>query len=159
AVRRHEGDGRGPARAGRDRARVLHRGQGRVRGLHRPGAQGQPVLRALSAAALAVLSIAIAAAADAPDRGSIVVTPGDESTVTLRDWSLSYEYALYRQGTSPMSAPAARKQAADLYVGKKAVPVAGQTLEIAYDGTRVKEMTLRGADGKKTVLKVEAPAR
>ena len=117
-----------------------------------------PAVRTLRLA-LAALSLAAAAGADAPDRGSIVVTLGDASTVTLRDWSLSYEYALYRQGTSPMAAPTARKKSSELFVGKKALPVAGQTLDIAYEGTRVKDITLRGADGRKSTLKVEAPAR
>jgi hypothetical protein len=97
--------------------------------------------------------------ADAPDRGSIVVTLGDGTTVPLRNWSLSYEYALYRQGTSPMSAPAARTEAADLFVGKRTLPTAGQTLSIAYEGTRPKDMTLAGSDGRKSTLKIEPPAR
>jgi hypothetical protein len=108
---------------------------------------------------VAALAAAVAARADAPDRGSILVTLGDGTTVPLRNWSLSYEYALYRQGTSPMGAPTARKEAADLFVGKRALPTAGQTLTIAYEGSRVKEITLAGADARKNTFKVEAPAR
>jgi len=110
-------------------------------------------------AAAVSVTVAAVAAADAPDRGSIVVTLADGTSVPLRNWSLSYEYSVYRPGTSPMGAPTARKEAADLFVGKRALPTAGQTLTIAYDGPRVKEITLAGADARKNTLKVEPPAR
>ena len=115
------------------------------------------------------------AGADSPaDRGTVVVTTEDGSTVPLHNWSLSYEYGLAKAGTSPLFAPTARKAAWELYVGKKPFPVAGQVLTIAYAETMrstesdtgvttvkvktPKELTLTGADGKKT-FKIEAPAR
>ena len=63
---------------------------------------------------LAVLLLACAVpagtAADAPaDRGSVVVTTEDGSSVPLHNWSLSYEYGLAKAGTSPLFAPTARK--------------------------------------------------
>jgi hypothetical protein len=132
-----------------------------------------------AAASLAVIVLAGAGlvwAADAPaDRGSVVVTTEDGSIVPLHNWSLSYEYGLAKPGTSPLFAPTARKAAWDLYVGKKAVPTTGQVLTIAYletmrsteSDTGVKtekiktprELTMTGADGRKTTFKVEAPAR
>jgi hypothetical protein len=133
-----------------------------------------------AAASLAVIVLAGAGpawtAADAPpDRGSVVVTTEDGSIVPLHNWSLSYEYGLAKAGTSPLFAPTARKTAWDFYVGKKALPTTGQVLTIAYSETmrstesdtgikteRVKtprELTLTGADGRKTTYKVEAPAR
>jgi hypothetical protein len=132
-----------------------------------------------SAASLALLLLACAgtafSAADAPvDRGSVVVTTEDGSVVPLHNWSLSYEYGVAKPGTSPLFAPTARKAAWDVYVGKKALPTAGQVLTIAYAETmrstesdtgvttvRIKtpkELTLAGADGRKT-FKVEPPAR
>ena len=129
---------------------------------------------------LAVLLLACAVpagtAADAPpDRGSVVVTTEDGSSVPLHNWSLSYEYGLAKAGTSPLFAPTARKAAWELFVGKKAVPTTGQILTIAYSetmrstesdtGVRTekiktpKELTLTGADGRKTTFKVEPPAR
>ena len=118
---------------------------------------------------------AFPAAADSPaDRGTVVVTTEDGSTVPLHNWSLSYEYGLAKAGTSPLFAPTARKAAWELYVGKKPFPVAGQVLTITYLETMrstesdtgvttvkvktPKELTLTGADGKKA-FKVEAPSR
>jgi hypothetical protein len=134
-----------------------------------------------SAGALAILLLATvgaapSASADAPpDRGTVVVTTEDGSTVPLHNWSLSYEYGVAKPGTSPLFAPTARKVAWELYVGKKALPTTGQVLTVAYTETmrstesdtgvkteRVKtprELTLSGADGRKTVFKIEAPAR
>ena len=133
-----------------------------------------------TAATLALLLLASAGAApagtaDAPaDRGTVVVTTEDGSSVPLHNWSLSYEYGLAKAGTSPLFAPTARKAAWELYVAKKAVPTTGQVLTITYSetmrstesdtGVRTekiktpKELTLTGADGRKT-FKVEAPAR
>lgn len=127
------------------------------------------------AAILLAGAASVAATADAPaDRGTIVVTTEDGSIVPLHNWSLWYEYGLAKAGTSPLFAPTARKAAWELYVGKKAYPVAGQVLTIAYtesmrsteSDTGVKtekiktprELTLAGSDGSKT-LKIEAPAR
>jgi hypothetical protein len=117
-----------------------------------------------------------AAVADAPpDQGTIVVTLDDGTTVPLRNWTLSYEYGMAKAGVSPLFAPTARKAASELYVGKKTLPVIGQALSIAYTesmrstesdtGVRTekiktpRELTLAGADGRKTTLKIEAPAR
>jgi hypothetical protein len=126
--------------------------------------------------AFVLLASAVSASpADAPsDRGTVVVTTEDGSIVPLHNWSLSYEYGLAKPGTSPLFAPTARKAAWELYVGKKPFPVVGQVLTIAYAETMrstesdtgvttvkvktPKELTLTGADGKKT-FKVEAPAR
>ena len=63
------------------------------------------------------------------------MTTEDGSIVPLHNWSLSYEYGLAKPGTSPLFAPTARKTAWELYVGKKAYPIAGQVLTIAYAET------------------------
>ncbi len=130
-----------------------------------------PVL--LAAASIGVTAAAVRA--DAPSSGTIIVTVDDGTTVPLRNWTLSYEYGVAKQGVSPLFAPTSRKETAELYVGKKALPTAGQTLTVNYaeetrtvdtdSGTRTekvkvaREITLAGADGKKTTLKVEPPAR
>jgi len=131
--------------------------------------------RAASLALLLLARLGSAGTADAPaDRGTVVVTTEDGSSVPLHNWSLSYEYGLAKAGTSPLFAPTARKTAWELYVAKKALPTTGQVLTITYSetmrstesdtGVRTekiktpKELTLTGADGRKT-FKVEAPAR
>jgi hypothetical protein len=131
---------------------------------------------ALAVFSLALASVSAGAALDAPsNQGTIVVTLDDGSTVPLQKWTLSYEYGMAKAGVSPLFAPTARKTASELYVGKKALPVAGQTLGIAYTesmrstesdtGVRTekikipRELTLAGADGKKTTLKLEPPVR
>jgi len=131
--------------------------------------------RAASLALLLLARLGSAGTADAPaDRGTVVVTTEDGSSVPLHNWSLSYEYGLAKAGTSPLFAPTARKTAWELYVAKKALPTTGQVLTITYSetmrstesdtGVRTekiktpKELTLTGADGRKT-FKVEAPVR
>jgi hypothetical protein len=125
---------------------------------------------------LAAASVSGAAALDAPsNQGTIVVTLDDGTTVPLQRWTLSYEYGMAKAGVSPLFAPTGRKAASELYVGKKALPLAGQTLGIVYTesmrstesdtGVRTekikipRELTLSGADGKKTTLKLEPPVR
>lgn len=112
---------------------------------------------------------------EAAGRPPVIVHLADGSSFPLRPWSLSYEIASWRQGSSPALASFARVELADLLVGKKGYPTAGATLEIQYDEVererevdgetrRVKvpmarSLTLVGADGKKAVLKPEPPAR
>ena len=130
---------------------------------------------AVFAAILAATPGARAALADAPPQSTIVVTLEDGTTVPLRNWTLSYEYGMAKTGVSPLFAPTARKTASELYVGKKALATAGQTLTIAYTesmrstetdtGIRTekiktpREVTLVGADGRKNTLKIEPPVR
>jgi hypothetical protein len=139
-------------------------------------------MRAPRLPSLAVLLAIVAATpgaratrADAPDQGTIIVTLEDGTTVPLRNWTLSYEYAMAKTGVSPLFAPTARKAASELYVGKKSFPLAAQILTIAYMETmrstesdtgikteRVKtprEVTLAGADGRKNTFKIEPPVR
>lgn len=134
-------------------------------------------LRALSAVLLLAAAAAptVARADGPPAQGTIVVTLEDGSTIPLHNWSLSYEYAMAKQGVSPLFAPVARKNAPELYLGKKALPTAGQTLTITYlesmrstendNGVKtekvktVRDLTLAGPSRPKTTLKVEPPAR
>jgi hypothetical protein len=137
-------------------------------------------LRRLRSFRAVLLLAAISGPASAPVRadspvaqGTIVVTLEDGSTIPLHNWSLTYEYGMAKQGASPLFAPTERKQAVELYIGKKALPTAGQTLTITYlesmrstendSGIKtekvktVRDLTLSGPP--KATFKVEAPAR
>jgi hypothetical protein len=139
-------------------------------------------MKATCRSALVLLTLtavvsARAGGADAPsaNQGTIVVTLDDGTTVPLQNWTLSYEYGMAKAGVSPLFAPTARKSASELYVGKKALPLAGQTLTIGYtesmrstesdSGVRTekikipRELSVAGSDGKKTTLKLEPPVR
>jgi hypothetical protein len=135
--------------------------------------RGLPVVLA---AALVTAAGASPARSDAPEVGNVVVTLGDGATVPLRNWSLSYEYALYKQGTSPLMAPTSRKESMEVLVGKRSLSTAGQTLTFTYQevpralvdaGTvpesdrfkNPREIVLTGAGGKKESYKVEPPHR
>jgi hypothetical protein len=137
-------------------------------------------LRRLRSFRAVLLLAAISGPASAPVRadspvaqGTIVVTLEDGSTIPLHNWSLTYEYGMAKQGASPLFAPTERKQAVELYIGKKALPTAGQTLTITYlesmrstendSGIKtekvktVRDLTLSGPP--KATFKIEAPAR
>ena len=132
-----------------------------------------------SAVSLAVILLAATApagtAADAPaDRGTVVVTTEDGSIVpcttgpspTNTGWP-SANVAPPRSHRAQDGLGARRRQ--------EGLPTTGQILTITYSETMrstesdtgvktekiktPKELTLTGADGRKTTLKVEAPAR
>jgi hypothetical protein len=135
----------------------------------------RPLLALLFTAVVTTPGARLLAADAPPQPTTIIVTLDDGATVPLRNWTLSYEYGMAKTGVSPLFAPTARKSASDLYVGKKAMPIAGQTLTIAYTESmrstesdtgvkteRIKtprELTLAGADGRKSTFKLEPPAR
>jgi len=128
---------------------------------------------------LAVLAATLSATAGAdapPQATTIIVTLDDGTTVPLRNWTLSYEYGMAKAGVSPLFAPTARKDTAELFVGKKSLPTStAQALTIAYTESmretesdtgvkteRIKtprELTFAAVDGKKTTFKIEPPAR
>jgi hypothetical protein len=109
------------------------------------------------------------------ERPPITVTLADGTTVALRGWTLSYEYLTWRHGTSQALAQAERRDTADLWLGKRATPTVGTTVELKYgqfereaevDGEVQKvtvpvarELIVLAADGKKTSLKPEPPSR
>lgn len=123
--------------------------------------------------AVAVLALASQAAGEGGE--TILVHFADGSSVPLRSWSLSYEYSAWRRGESPALGATASKEAKEIWVGKRAIPVAGLTLDIQYSqlerGQEVEGeirpvvvavatgLTLVAADGKKTVLKPDPPHR
>lgn len=135
-----------------------------------------PLLPLAQAVTAALVLSAAAASAQAPaERGPVVVHLADGTSLPLLSWSLSYEVASWRQGTSPAFASFNRAVSSDIWLGKKAYPTAGATLEIGYDEVErerelegevrkvrvavARTLTLAGADGKKSMLKLEPPVR
>lgn len=117
----------------------------------------------IAAAALAAAAVVSADAPPAADRGTVMVTLADGSTVPLLGWTFSYEYAVYGKDVSPMVAPTARHNSGDLYLGKRVVPAAGlATVDIGYQQMGpfavARTLTLKGADGKaEKEKKIETP--
>jgi len=104
----------------------------------------------------------------------VVVRFADGNTVPLRQWSLSYEYFTWPEGGSQVDGTAVRRTAPELWVGRKAIPLGGATLQIEYVATererdvdgearKVKVPQARALklvrEGKTTQLKLEAPHR
>ena len=84
------------------------------------------------AAALFALAVPDAPAPEAPTRTALVHF-ADGNTLPLRNWTLSYEFVTWEKGRSPASGIAARRDAADLWVGRRAFPlVPGAVLSIEY---------------------------
>jgi hypothetical protein len=124
---------------------------------------------------LLLAAAALAAASEAAAQGgeSILVHLADGTSLPLRSWSLSYEYSAWPRGQSRALATIGRKETRELWTGKRAIPLAGHTVEIQYrqvergqeeEGQirRVKVavaegLSLLGADGKKTTLKPDPP--
>lgn len=132
----------------------------------------------IPAAVLALL--AGAAAQEQPpappaDVRSALVTFADGNTLPLRNWTLSYDYVAWERGRSPASAIPARRDSDQLWLAKRALPLAGADLAIAHgelsrevlvDGrpqpilsSAAREVTVKSADGKTAKLKVEPPHR
>jgi hypothetical protein len=110
-----------------------------------------------------------AAPAFAQDPDQIQVQLADGSSLLLRSWALTYEYQSSRRGEGAALGGTARREARDLWIGKKVVPLAGQALELQYadamqevDGQAVKVQVARGfvlvaKDGKRSTLKPDPP--
>jgi len=134
-------------------------------------------LPCLLAAVLIVASPwpAFAQTNSAPQDKPVMVHLGDGSSQPLRAWNLVYDFLSWKQGTPAMLAQPTLRKTAELWACKKVIPVAGQTLELAYaefprdieiDGREqrvlvsiAQKLTLQDASGKKTEMKIEAPHR
>lgn len=107
-----------------------------------------------------------------PQAKGVIVTLADGTNLPLTSWSLSYEYQVLPQGGVTGQGAAARRDARDLFVGKKSLVTAGSTIEIRYreyeraeeiDGQsqNVKVAVASGivvtAGGKKSEVRIEAP--
>jgi hypothetical protein len=137
----------------------------------------------MARAALAVaLLAAVSAAQDAPSpeapeppMRTALVTFADGNTLPLRNWTLSYDYLSWQRGQSPASGVPATKEAGDLWLAKRAVPMDGALLAIEYAEVRretlvggrpqpilssaARAVTVTTADGKTVKAKVEPPHR
>jgi hypothetical protein len=121
---------------------------------------------------LALLALACAGPARGQEGGAIVQM-ADGSTVMLSGWTLVYEYQATSAGTPLLQAPYATREARELILGKKAYPLAGATLTIAYTTTRRQReadaepvevslpsaLALQAGDGPQQQPKLESPAR
>lgn len=107
--------------------------------------------------------------------GTAVVHLADGSQLPLRGWSFSYEISTREKGRSLAAGVLSRRSSTELWLGKKSYSVEGGQLEIEY-GTVQREretggewrkvpvavgqgLNLTGADGKREMLKLEAPTR
>lgn len=123
---------------------------------------------------LALLAVAAleAGGAAAQDASVAILHLADGSELPLGSWSLSYEYQAWKEGTAQAFSQPVRRDARELWSGKKVLPLAGAVLDIQYklyerqvevDGqpTRGQGATVTGliltAGGKKSELKVEPP--
>jgi len=105
----------------------------------------------------------------AEESRTIVVHLADGTNLLLRSWSFTYEYASGQKGESPTLASSARREAQDLWTGKKSIPLTGRTLEVRYveenhvvGGALQKVPVARGfvlvsREGKRESLKADPP--
>ncbi|MFI5183007.1 MAG: hypothetical protein ACHQNV_01305 [Vicinamibacteria bacterium] len=114
-----------------------------------------------------------AAHGEEPAPGVVIVTLADGTNLPLTSWSLSYEYQVSPSGAATFGT-SSRREARDLFVGKRALATAGSTVEIQYreyqraedvDGQSqtVKVAVATGlswtAGGKKSEVRIEPPHR
>jgi hypothetical protein len=112
------------------------------------------------------------AAADAEP--PVVVHLADGSSVPLREWTFSYEYATRAARAPAVPETTARRQTRELWLGKKRLDPAGLTVEIEYrmlandPGEGVigppeipvaSRLRLRKPDGRDDEVKLEPPHR
>jgi hypothetical protein len=139
-------------------------------------------LRARAALAIAGIAAGAAGAQDAappaeadPSVRTALVTFADGTTLPLRNWTLSYDYVSWASGRSPASGIQADREASELWLGKRVVPMADALLAIRHGELRretlvdgrpqpiisssAREVTVTTPDGKTIKAKVEPPHR
>jgi hypothetical protein len=87
---------------------------------------------------------------------------GDGSSLPLGSWTLSYEYLSWPQGTPREQATASRRDARELWVGKRRLAASALTVELEYAtgaAPTVKGLALKPAQGKVSALRAEPPHR
>lgn len=108
-----------------------------------------------------------------PKSQTVALTLADGSTVHLHDFHFVVEFASWAKGDSPSAATVEHVSAKDLWTGKKVLPLAGASLELVRTTTErageteadgrpvlvslLKEAALVAADGRRKVVKLEAP--
>jgi hypothetical protein len=124
---------------------------------------------ALHAALVSLLTLIVPAPAAALDTPPIQVHLADGTSLLLVSWTFSYEYETRPRGETATLGSTARRDAKDVWAGKKAIPLGSQELEVQYvdqlrevDGKPAKvpiarSFVLVSGDGKRHSLKAEAP--
>lgn len=128
--------------------------------------------RRVAFVALLLFGAGAAEPGEEPPAGIVIVTLADGTNLPLTSWSLSYEYQVSPQGGAATFGAASRREARDLFVGKRSLATAGSTVEIRYreyqraedvDGQSqtVKVAVATGlvwtAGGKRNEMRIEAP--
>ena len=128
-----------------------------------------PLSPALPAALLSLLALMVPAPAPALENPAIQVHLADGTSLLLLSWTFSYEYQSWRSGEAPSLGSTARRDAQELWTGKKAISLGSQALEVQYvdqlrevDGKPAKVPIARGfvlvsGDGKRSSLKGDPP--
>lgn len=118
---------------------------------------------------MSLLALMVPAPASALESPAIQVHLADGTSLLLLSWTFSYEYQSWRSGEAPTLGSTARRDAKELWTGKRAIPLGNETLELQYvdrmrevDGLPAKVPIARGfvlvsGDGKRSSLKAEAP--
>jgi hypothetical protein len=91
-------------------------------------------------------------------RPPVLVFFADGTSLPLRTWSLSYEYATWKKGESPARGATSRRTSTDLYVGGRTVATAGAVMEVQYQEGIARGLLLTAPSGKKSPVKPEAPS-
>ena len=141
-------------------------------GMARNARRGGAATRRATLLVLVACAAATAFAGDEPAAGIVIVSMADGTNLPLASWSLSYEYQVSPQAGAATFGEASRREARDLFVGKKSLATTGSTVEIQYrEYDRAEEVdgqtqTVRvavatglvwTAGGKKSEVRVEPP--
>lgn len=131
-------------------------------------------LAAIAALPVAVLTVLPGVEAQPGGQAApIMVFLADGTSLPMRKWSFSYEYAAWRTADGPALGSTDRKESHELWSGKRTMPTAGLTLEIQYEHVP-KEQEVNGVTktvkvpvargfvlvenrGKRTTLKPDPP--
>ena len=92
------------------------------------------------------------------ERGPVTVFFADGTSLPLRAWSLSYEYAAWKKGDGPARGTIARHEAKDLFNGGRTLLTPGLVIEVQYAGGATKGLVVLAGGGKRTTMKPESPA-
>ncbi len=124
---------------------------------------------ALPAALVSLMALLVPAPAAALESPAIQVHLADGTSLLLLSWTFSYEYEIRPRGEAATLGSTARRDAKDLWTGRKTLPLGSQTIELQYadqtrvvDGQLAKVPIARGfvlvsGDGKRNTVKAEPP--
>jgi hypothetical protein len=113
----------------------------------------------LTVGLLLAVALAQAPAAEPAESSPAVVYLADGSSLPLSDWTLTYEFVAWPQGSTPEMGTVGRREAGELWLGKRRLPVAGATLEVVRAPGAFPRLALVSGGGRRSEHKLEAPAR